>query len=74
MKQVTEKRVVMELVGMDGDAFAILGNFQHAARKQGWQREEIEQVIEEATSGDYNHLLATIMNHTTSPGDEYDDY
>jgi hypothetical protein len=58
-----EKKVEMELVGMDGNAFAIMGNFQRAARRAGWDKDEIDAVLKEARSGDYNHLLATIMNH-----------
>jgi hypothetical protein len=57
------KKVDMELVGMDGNAFAIMGNFQRAARRAGWNKDEIDAVLKEAQSGDYNHLLATIMDH-----------
>lgn len=58
-----QKTVKLNLVGVDGNAFSIMGNFQKAARRQGWTKEEIDQVINEATSGDYNHLLATIQSH-----------
>jgi hypothetical protein len=53
----------LKLVGMDGNAFFILGMAQRAARKAGWPREQIEQVMTEARSGDYNHLLATMCDH-----------
>jgi hypothetical protein len=56
-------RVVMRLVGEDGNAFAILGRFRRAARAAGWTPDEIEAVYDEATSGDYDHLLATILKH-----------
>ena len=58
------KQVTLELVGINGNAFAILGAFGKAAREQGWTPGEIEAVRDEARSGDYNHLLATIMQHT----------
>ena len=58
------KRVRMNLVGLDGDAFALMGAFQKNARRQGWEREEIEKVLDECTSGDYNHLLSVLMAHT----------
>lgn len=41
----------------------IMGVFQRQARKEGWTQEEIDLVLEEARSNDYNHLLATISNH-----------
>ena len=58
------KRVSLELVGINGNAFAIMGAFGKAAREQGWSKEEIDAVLDDARSGDYNHLLATIMQHT----------
>jgi hypothetical protein len=68
-------KVKMQLVGADGNAFAILGSFQREARRQGWDKESIQEVIQTATSSDYNHLLATIIEHTEDIGeDEGDDY
>ena len=58
------KRVRMNLVGLDGNAFALMGAFQKNARRQGWTQEEIDKVLDECTSGDYNHLLRVLMAHT----------
>ena len=63
MKKVVNKTVNLELVGVNGNAFMIMGVFQRQARKEGWTQEEIDSVLEEAKSSDYNHLLATISNH-----------
>ena len=57
-------QVSMNLVGLDGNAFALMGEFQKNARRQGWEREEIDKVLDECTSGDYNHLLRVLMAHT----------
>lgn len=57
-------RVSMNLVGLDGNAFALMGEFQKNARRQGWEREEIDKVLDECISGDYNHLLRVLMAHT----------
>jgi hypothetical protein len=57
----------MKMVGMDGNAFFVMGNFSRAARRAGWKQEEISAVLREAQSGDYNHLLATIMEHVEEP-------
>lgn len=57
-------RVSMNLVGLGGNTFALMGEFQKNARRQGWEREEIDKVLDECTSGDYNHLLRVLMAHT----------
>lgn len=63
MKKVIDKTVNLDLVGVDGNAFMIMGVFQRQARREGWTDDEINAVLSEAKSDDYNHLLATIMNH-----------
>jgi len=61
------KKVTLQLVGIDGNAFAILGAFRRQAAKEGWAPEEIKEVLDEATSSDYDHLLQTIISRTTEP-------
>jgi hypothetical protein len=61
------KKVKLQLVGLDGNAFSILGAFSGAARRQGWTKEEIDAVTKEAMSKDYTHLLSTIANHCKDP-------
>ncbi len=53
--------VHVQLVGQDGNAFMILGLCQRAANKAGLPKSEIEAFMQEAKSGDYNHLLNTCM-------------
>ena len=53
----------VKLVGQDGNAYAIMGACQKAARRAGWSAERIKAVIDEMTAGDYDHLLATAMNN-----------
>jgi len=60
------KLVKLDLVGLDGNAFAVLGAFQRAAVRQGWAKEDVRAVLTEAKSGDYDHLLQTIMKYTYS--------
>jgi hypothetical protein len=59
-----KKKVKLRLDGLDGNAFFLLGAFQRQARKENWSREEIAAVMEEAQSGDYNHLLQVLLKHT----------
>ena len=63
MKKVVNKTVNLELVGVNGNAFMIMAVFQRQARREGWTKKEIDLVLKEAKSSDYNHLLATISNH-----------
>jgi|TARA_R110000822_G_scaffold309563_1_gene439474 hypothetical protein len=51
--------VPIRLTGADGNAFAILGACSKEARKNGIEREKINEFMEEAKSGDYDHLLQT---------------
>jgi hypothetical protein len=51
----------LKLIGRDGNAFAILGAAQSAARKAGWPKEKTSAFIREAMSGDYDNLLALCM-------------
>ena len=53
--------VRVQLSDRDGNAFAVLGQCQRAARKEGVPGDQIKEFIAEASSGDYDHLLATCM-------------
>ena len=54
-------RPMLVLVGTDGNAFSILGKARRVLRDAG--RDDAWTTFEaEATSGDYDHLLATVMN------------
>lgn len=61
------KKVNLKLVGVDGNAFAIMGAFQRQARQEGWTQKDISEVLNEAKSSDYSHLLSTICHHCHSP-------
>lgn len=53
--------IEVELSGCDGNGFAIIGTVVAALRKAGVPKEEHDLFIEQATSGDYDHLLQTAM-------------
>ena len=53
--------VSVRLIGEDGNAFAILGTVMAAFKKGKVPVAEVEKFIDEATSGDYDHLLGTVM-------------
>ena len=56
-------KVKLTLVGLDGNAFSLMGAFQSAARRQGWSKDEINKVLDECKKSDYNHLLATLAEN-----------
>ena len=57
----TADKPVLVLIGQDGNAFNILGKARRALRQVG-RGDEWTTFQAEATSGDYDHLLATAMD------------
>ena len=55
--------VKVRLVGEDGNAFAILGRCRAAMRKAGYPQAFIDAFVTEATAGNYDDLLATVMRY-----------
>lgn len=72
MKKTIEKTVNLDLAGHDGNAFALMGVFQRQAKRENWTPEEIDAVMEEAKSDNYDHLLQTLILHC-EPKDGEDD-
>ena len=63
MMQIINKKITLDLIGTDGNAFAIIEAFRRQARREKWTKEEIDAVLEKAQSDDYDNLLRTIMAH-----------
>lgn len=61
---VITKKVEMNITELDGNAFAIMGAFSKQAQRQGWSKEEIDFVISEMQSGDYDNLIQTLLKYT----------
>jgi hypothetical protein len=55
------EKFILELMGNDGNAFAVMGAVTSALRKAGRTNEEVHEYQSQAMSGDYNHLLAISM-------------
>ena len=64
--QDINKKVNLELVGLDGNAFSLMGAFQRQATIEGWSKEEISAVLDECRSSDYDHLLQTLIQFCDS--------
>ena len=54
--------VTVVLTGQNGNAFVILGLCKQAAQEYGLKKTEVDAFIEEATAGDYDHLLQTAIH------------
>ena len=65
------RTVNFPMVGQDGNAFVLIGGWRKAARKQGWSDSDISKVVNEATSGDYNHLITTLAAHSEDEDSEW---
>ena len=57
--------IEVELLGHDGNAFAILGKVNRELKKNKVDDSEIQEFRAQAMSGDYNNLLATVMDWVT---------
>jgi hypothetical protein len=67
------KKVKLDLVGLDGNAFVLMWAFQKQARREGWTKDEIKVVIDKCISGDYDNLIVTLWDHCESE-DNFDEY
>lgn len=59
--EVKHPEVTVQLTGEDGNAFFIMGRVMAAMRRAGVSKDEIDAYHQEASSGNYDHLLQTTM-------------
>ena len=64
------KKPQVKLVGEDGNAFSILGRCSRSFKKSGLPQEWWDKFHAEATSGDYDHLLQTVMKYFEVDGED----
>ena len=53
--------IEVQLVGQDGNAFAIMGAVTKALRQNGYTPDDIAEYKKAAMSGDYDNLLRVTM-------------
>ena len=58
-----EQKTKLDLSGADGNSFFILCKARKAAWDDGWNATKIQEFMDEAQSGDYDHLLQTCMEY-----------
>jgi len=55
--------ISVQLSGNDGNAFSILARVRRAMERGGVSPEDLDNFHNEATDGDYDHLIATCMKY-----------
>lgn len=60
---MTDNKPPLKLIGENGNAYNLLGLARRAATKAGWPNERWEKVRDRAISGNYDHLLAVLMDN-----------
>jgi len=60
---VVYPHVTVKLTGEDSNAFMMVGRTGREMRRAGVPDAEIVAFREEATSGDYDHVIQTIMKY-----------
>lgn len=61
MSAVKYPEIEVQLTGIDGNAYAIMGAVSKALRRADVPQEEIDRYINQSKSGDYTNLLQTAM-------------
>ena len=64
------QRPEVQLIGENGNAFAIMARTGQALRQAGVPDDLLEQYYKEAKSGDYDNLLRVTMEWTETPETE----
>lgn len=62
MSETKYPDITVNIIGQNGNAFCILGICKRAMERATLPQTEIDAFMAEATSGDYNHLLATVVS------------
>lgn len=62
-----------DLVGIDGNAYSIMGYVTSAMKREGKSQEEIDVYYKDATSSDYTHLICVSMEIIDKLNERYED-
>lgn len=62
-----------DLVGVNGNAFSVMGYVRNAMKETGFSRTEIEAYTKDAMSSDYDHLLTVSVEFVDKCNERLDD-
>ena len=57
IREKTEKQIVIDLTGSQGNAFYLLGTAQNLAKQLNYSKEQTEKLLSDMKSSDYENLL-----------------
>jgi len=57
IKQKVNNGIEIDLTGPQGNAFFLLGTASKLGRQLGWDKDEIEILLRQMRSGDYENLI-----------------
>lgn len=64
IREKTEpSEIVIDLDGPDGNAFALMGYATQYAKQLCYDKEDIDKMLEDMQSGDYENLLQVFEKH-----------
>ena len=63
IREKTEKQIVIDLTGPQGNAFYLLGTAQNLAKQLNYSKEQAEKLLNEMKSSDYENLLKVFDNN-----------
>ncbi len=55
--------IVIDLTGPEGNAFVLMGYAQRFAKQLGYDEEEVDSLMKEMQSGDYETLINVFESH-----------
>ncbi len=55
--EMPDRRIEIDLTGPQGNVFYLMGRVKGLGRQLGWIKDEIDIVIEDMSSGDYDHAV-----------------
>ena len=58
-----QPRPEVTLVGVDGNAYALMGTASGAMKQAGCSKQHVDRVMDEAMSGDYGALIRTLAHY-----------
>lgn len=63
IRKKKDRPIVIDLTGPQGNAFALLGAAARFGRQLGYSNEELESMLDDMKSSDYEHLIEVFDNH-----------
>jgi len=61
MADIKYPHITVKLTGENGNAFNLISKVTYALKRNGIKQAEVDQFVNEATSGDYDNVLQTCM-------------